>query len=312
MKFDFGVKTVRADFLSNHTLSLTFSEHPVSEGMMEHLKDIVNDLISEHGQKIRESQKKENKDVSSDVVVLFELENFDDLISFVKNIKLECRADTTLYKDNDKYYLSMDLSGAKEDEVKRMSVTADEYVNDIMAGVQRKAYFDEHADVIIKEKALQLYEKMCTIREFEELVKKEYLAGNLPGFVHLYIGEEAVASGICGALEESDYIESTHRGHGHCIAKGADLNRMMAEIYGKKTGLCKGKGGSMHIADFEVGMLGANGVVGGGYNLAAGAALANSRIRKCPLYFSVMVHPTGERFMKPPMYPVHGSYRLFL
>ncbi|MEE1033906.1 MAG: adaptor protein MecA [Agathobacter sp.] len=155
MKFDFGVKTVRADFLSNHTLSLTFSEHPVSEGMMEHLKDIVNDLISEHGQKIRESQKKENKDVSSDVVVLFELENFDDLISFVKNIKLECRADTTLYKDNDKYYLAMDLSGAKEDEIKRMSVTADEYVNDIMAGVQRKAYFDEHADVIIKEKALE-------------------------------------------------------------------------------------------------------------------------------------------------------------
>ena len=88
---------------------------------------------------------------------------------------------------------------------------------------------------ITKEKALQLYEKMCTIREFEELVKKEYLAGNLPGFVHLYIGEEAVASGICGALEECDYIESTHRGHGHCIAKGADLNRMMAEIYGKKT-----------------------------------------------------------------------------
>ena len=123
--------------------------------MMEHLKDIVNDLISEHGQKIRESQKKENNDVSSDVVVLFELENFDDLISFVKNIKLECRADTTLYKDNDKYYLAMDLSGAKEDEVKRMSVTADEYVNDIMAGAQRKAYFDEHADVIIKEKALE-------------------------------------------------------------------------------------------------------------------------------------------------------------
>lgn len=89
------------------------------------------------------------------MVVLFELENFDDLISFVKNIKLECRADTTLYKDNDKYYLAMDLSGAKEDEVKRMSVTADEYVNDIMAGAQRKAYFDEHADVIIKEKALE-------------------------------------------------------------------------------------------------------------------------------------------------------------
>lgn len=133
---------------------------------------------------------------------------------------------------------------------------------------------------VTKQQALQLYEKMCTIRAFEELVKKEYLAGNLPGFVHLYIGEEAVASGICAALEDEDLIESTHRGHGHCIAKGADLNRMMAEIYGKATGLCRGKGGSMHIADFSVGMLGANGVVGGGYNLAAGAALANKMILK--------------------------------
>jgi pyruvate dehydrogenase E1 component alpha subunit len=133
---------------------------------------------------------------------------------------------------------------------------------------------------ITKKQALEMYEKMSTIRAFEELVKREYLAGNLPGFVHLYIGEEAVASGVCYALEDRDYIESTHRGHGHCIAKGADLNRMMAEIYGKGTGLCKGKGGSMHIADFNVGMLGANGVVGGGYNLAAGAALASSRILK--------------------------------
>ena len=94
-------------------------------------------------------------DAKQNFKTLAEMKNFDDLISFVKNIKLECRADTTLYKDNDKYYLAMDLSGAKEDEVKRMSVTADEYVNDIMAGVQRKAYFDEHADVIIKEKALE-------------------------------------------------------------------------------------------------------------------------------------------------------------
>lgn len=133
---------------------------------------------------------------------------------------------------------------------------------------------------ISKQQALELYEKMCTIRSFEELVKKEYLAGNLPGFVHLYIGEEAIASGVCYALKDTDYIESTHRGHGHCIAKGADINRMMAEIYGKATGLCKGKGGSMHIADFRVGMLGANGVVGGGYNLAAGAAFANKKILK--------------------------------
>lgn len=133
---------------------------------------------------------------------------------------------------------------------------------------------------ISREKALQFYSTMTTIRAFETLVKKEYLAGNLPGFVHLYIGEEGVATGVCAALRSTDVIESTHRGHGHCIAKNADLNRMMAEIYAKETGLCKGKGGSMHIADFSVGMLGANGVVGGGFNLAAGAALANSRILK--------------------------------
>lgn len=134
--------------------------------------------------------------------------------------------------------------------------------------------------MVSKAQALRMYETMWTIRAFETLVKTEYLAGNLPGFVHLYIGEEAVATGVCAALRDTDYIESTHRGHGHCIAKGADLNRMMAEIYGRATGLCKGKGGSMHIADFSVGMLGANGVVGGGYNLAAGAALACSRILK--------------------------------
>lgn len=123
---------------------------------------------------------------------------------------------------------------------------------------------------IIKE----LYYKMSKIRAFEESVEKFFLGGEIPGFVHLYIGEEAIASGICTQLDESDYIMSTHRGHGHTIAKGADVNRMMAEIFGKSTGFCKGKGGSMHIADFSVGMLGANGVVGGGINLAVGAALA--------------------------------------
>lgn len=131
---------------------------------------------------------------------------------------------------------------------------------------------------VTKDLALSLYETMATIRAFETLVKTEYLAGRLPGFVHLYIGEEAAATGICAALDQSDLIESTHRGHGHCIAKGADLNRMMAEIYGKETGLCRGKGGSMHIADFNVGMLGANGVVGGGFTLAVGAALAEKKV----------------------------------
>ncbi|HHV06672.1 MAG TPA: thiamine pyrophosphate-dependent dehydrogenase E1 component subunit alpha [Firmicutes bacterium] len=115
---------------------------------------------------------------------------------------------------------------------------------------------------------------MFTIRRFEEKVNELFLGGEIPGFVHLYIGEEAIATGVMANLRKTDYITSTHRGHGHTIAKGADLNRMMAEIFGKATGYCKGKGGSMHIADFTIGMLGANGVVGGGYNLAVGAGLA--------------------------------------
>ena len=125
-----------------------------------------------------------------------------------------------------------------------------------------------------KETIAGFYETMLKIRFFEERVEKMFLAGEIPGFVHLYIGEEAIATGVCANLRKEDYIESTHRGHGHTIAKGADINRAMAEVLGKRTGFCKGKGGSMHIADFSVGMLGANGVVGGGYNLATGAALA--------------------------------------
>lgn len=131
-----------------------------------------------------------------------------------------------------------------------------------------------------KAQAQQFFETMCTIRAFEESVKHDFMAGEIPGFVHLYIGEEAIAAGVCAALRTDDMIASTHRGHGHCIAKGADVNRMMAEIYGKQEGLCQGRGGSMHIADFSVGMLGANGVVGGGFNLAAGAALASRMILK--------------------------------
>lgn len=126
-----------------------------------------------------------------------------------------------------------------------------------------------------REQLLDFYETMVKIRFFEERVEKLFLAGEIPGFVHLYIGEEAIATGVCANLRKDDYIESTHRGHGHTLAKGADLKGAMAEILGKVTGLCKGKGGSMHIADFSVGMLGANGVVGGGFNLAVGAALAN-------------------------------------
>ena len=115
---------------------------------------------------------------------------------------------------------------------------------------------------IDKNEMIKLYRTMLTIRRFEERVSKEYAEGHILGYVHLYIGQEAVATGVCNNLRISDRIVSSHRGHGHSIAKGADVRRMMAEIFGKKTGYCKGKGGSMHIADFSVGMLGANGIVG--------------------------------------------------
>ena len=119
-----------------------------------------------------------------------------------------------------------------------------------------------------------MYRKMVEIRKFEEHVWDVYTRGLMPGLAHLYIGEEGVAVGACSALEESDYITSTHRGHGHCIAKGGKLDRMMAEIMGKETGYCRGKGGSMHIADMSAGILGANGIVGGGFGIATGAALS--------------------------------------
>ena len=124
------------------------------------------------------------------------------------------------------------------------------------------------------EKQLEMLRSMQTIRRFEERASDDYQAGAIYGVVHCYIGEEAVAVGVCAALNSDDQIISTHRGHGHCLAKGADLNRMMAELYGRQTGYCKGKGGSMHIADFSIGMLGANGIVAGGIPIVTGAGLA--------------------------------------
>ena len=121
---------------------------------------------------------------------------------------------------------------------------------------------------------LQAYRTMRTIREFEERIHIESTTGDIPGFVHLYAGEEAIATGVCINLNRDDYIASTHRGHGHCIAKGSDVKEMMKEIYGRGTGLCGGKGGSMHIADLDKGMLGANAIVGGAPPLAMGAALS--------------------------------------
>lgn len=125
-----------------------------------------------------------------------------------------------------------------------------------------------------KKTLISMYETMNKIRMFEQRLQDLFAASEIPGFVHLYLGEEAVATGACAALTDADMITSTHRGHGHLLAKGGDLKLMMAEIFGRKTGYCKGKGGSMHIADLDLGILGANGIVGGGGPLATGAALA--------------------------------------
>lgn len=126
---------------------------------------------------------------------------------------------------------------------------------------------------LTKEEVLHLYYEMRKIRRFEETVKKKS-GTDIVGPTHLYIGQEAIAVGVCHHLTKQDYVTSTHRGHGHTLAKGARIDRSLAELYGRSTGYCKGKGGSMHLADFSVGMLGANGVVGGGFNIATGAALA--------------------------------------
>lgn len=126
---------------------------------------------------------------------------------------------------------------------------------------------------LTKEKMIEVYTTMREIRVFEDRVSELFAAGKLPGFVHLYAGEEAIGVGVCSHLTGRDFITSTHRGHGHCIAKGVDINSMMAEVYGKATGACKGKGGSMHIADVDKGMLGANGIVGAGGPLACGSGL---------------------------------------
>ncbi|MHA1278398.1 MAG: thiamine pyrophosphate-dependent dehydrogenase E1 component subunit alpha [Candidatus Helarchaeota archaeon] len=136
-------------------------------------------------------------------------------------------------------------------------------------------------------KLLELYEKMVLIRNFEERAYQVFGTGVIAGTLHTYLGQEAVAAGIMANLTDNDFITSTHRGHGHVLAKGADPNKMMAELFGKKTGYCKAKGGSMHIADFRIGILGANGVVGGGLTIASGAGLTcklkykNQRVVAC-------------------------------
>lgn len=125
-----------------------------------------------------------------------------------------------------------------------------------------------------REQLVQAFRKMCTIRAFEERLHDEIATGEIAGFTHLYCGQEAVAVGVCEHLDNDDKIVSTHRGHGHCLAKGCDVTDMMKEIWGSSEGLCKGRGGSMHIADVDQGMLGANGIVGAGAPIAVGAAIS--------------------------------------
>ncbi len=129
-------------------------------------------------------------------------------------------------------------------------------------------------DGLSSEKLLRFYRQMLKIRLFEEQVNQLYLSAKMPGLAHLYIGQEAVAVGVCEALRTDDYITSTHRGHGHCLAKGASVDKMFAELLGKESGYCRGKGGSMHIADQEMGNLGANAIVGGSTGIATGAAMS--------------------------------------
>jgi len=147
-----------------------------------------------------------------------------------------------------------------------------------------------------KDKLLLMYRNMLRIRRFEERLAEESAQGNIPGLLHLYVGEEAVAVGACSALRKDDYITSTHRGHGHCIAKGGDLRKMMAELFGKETGYCKGRGGSMHIAAPEIGIVGCSAIAGAGIPIAAGVGLS-IKLRKtdqvCVSFFGDGASNTG-------------------
>ena len=147
-----------------------------------------------------------------------------------------------------------------------------------------------------KQKLLQMYRNMLRIRRFEERLAEESARGNIPGLLHLYVGEEAVAVGACSALRKEDYITSTHRGHGHCIAKGGELRKMMAELFGKETGYCKGRGGSMHIAAPDIGIVGCSAIAGAGIPIAAGVGLS-SKLRNtdqvCVSFFGDGASNTG-------------------
>ena len=159
-KFDMGIKTVRADFLPDHTLSLTFSEHPAGNGMMEHLKDIVNGLLnsipSEKWEEIsKRNEAEQNQDEPVKVIVLFKFKEMDTVIRFSKQVTLNELPENALYKYNNEFYLFMDLSDCTENQVMKLSMTTDEYANDIQVGPERKAFMDEHAEIILRENAIE-------------------------------------------------------------------------------------------------------------------------------------------------------------
>ena len=159
-KFDMGIKTVRADFLPDHTLSLTFSEHPAGNGMMEHLKDIVNGLLnsipSEKWEEIsKRNEAEQNQNDPVKVIVLFKFNEMDTVIRFSKQVTLSELPENALYKYNNEFYLFMDLSDCTENEVMKLSMTTDEYANDIQVGPERKAFMDEHAEIILRENAIE-------------------------------------------------------------------------------------------------------------------------------------------------------------
>ena len=147
-----------------------------------------------------------------------------------------------------------------------------------MSPTKKKSKEELSMSDVDREQWLHMYEQMFKIRTFEEQVNELYQSAKMPGLAHLYIGEEAIAVGVCEALKREDYITSTHRGHGHCLAKGASLDKMFCELLGKEAGYCHGKGGSMHIADQDTGNLGANAIVGGSAGIATGAAFASKRL----------------------------------
>jgi Pyruvate/2-oxoglutarate dehydrogenase complex, dehydrogenase (E1) component, eukaryotic type, alpha subunit len=162
-----------------------------------------------------------------------------------------------------------------------------------------------------KNGLFEMYRKMLKIRYFEQRAVELYTQGVIQGTIHPYLGEEAMAAGVCHALRKDDYITSTHRGHGHCVAKGGDLDKMMAELLGKSTGYCQGRGGSMHIADVNVGILGANGIVAAGAPIAVGAGLTiqtkgTDQVVAC---FSETVQLRRELYTKQSILPAHGNCR---